>query len=303
MEDLGTQALPDIASATPLSGIRQRWTLEDIPWHEVNREAIEDDELLFYLVVTASFIETATDTYARNLAKHFDGDPHVTAWLEQRWQPEEMQHGRALRCYVQVVWPALDWHEVYRGFFAEFSAKCRSDGLEATHCLEAVSRCMVEMGTASYYTTLSRLSPEPVLELLASLIREDEVRHYKYFYRFFRHYREREGMGRLRILAAILRRLRMMDVGDSSVALKHAYLARYPRARFDRQVYRDIQSRVRRLMQRDFPLDMSMKMTLKPLDLGPSTQQAILSSLTFLSRHLLHNPAESVLKRLSAGLS
>jgi hypothetical protein len=303
MEDRGTHVLPALASATPLSGIRQRWTLEDIPWHEVDHEAIEGDELLFYLVVTASFIETATDTYARNLTRHFDGDPQVTAWLEQRWQPEELQHGRALRCYVQVVWPGLDWHDVYRRFFSEFSAKCRDDGLEATHCLEAVSRCMVEMGTASYYTTLNRLSPEPVLELLAGLIREDEVRHYKYFYRFFLHYREREGMGRLRILAAILRRLRMMDVGDSSIALKHAYLARYPRASFDRKVYRDIQARIRGLMQRDFPLHMSMKMALKPLDLSPRTQQAVLSSLTFLSRRLLHSPAGGTLRRLNTSLS
>ena len=34
------------------------------------------------------------------------------------------------------------------------------------------SRCVVEMGTASYYTTLSRASPEPVLSLLTRRIVE-----------------------------------------------------------------------------------------------------------------------------------
>ncbi len=279
---------PGIVSPTVLSGIRQRWTLLDIPWGQIDRVSMAgQEELLFYLVVSASFIETATDTYTQNLVDHYAGDDQVTAWLEQRWEVEELQHGRALRRYAELTWPRLDWSASYRAFFSEFSAKCQDDGLESSRCLEAVSRCLVEAGTASYYTALSRLSPEPVLTTLASLIREDEVRHYKYFYRYFQSYREREHRGRLRIFLAIVRRLRMMDMGDSYIALKHAYLAWNPGAAFDRPTYRKVQTRIRHLMGPHFPLEMSARMSLKPLDLSPRVQKMLVPLLVFLCHRLL----------------
>ena len=255
---------------------------------------VADRELLFYLVTTASFIETATDTYARNLIEHYAGDGDATAWLEQHWQHEELQHGRALRRYVQTAWPDVDWERVYQAFFTEFSATCVVEALEAGRCLEMVSRCIVEMGTASYYTALSRLSPEPVLSRLAGLIREDEVRHYKYFYHYFLRYRER--LGRRKIFGAILRRLRMIDGADSSIALKHAYAIRHPGALFDNRVYRRIQKQARYLMGPNFPHEMSVKMTLKPLDLNPRLQKLLVPSITVASRCLLWGETANLFK-------
>ena len=274
----------------------QRWTLDDIPWQSICPETLADQELLFYLVTTASFIETATDTYARNLIEYYSDDPEITAWLDQHWQHEELQHGRALKRYVQIAWPGFDWDRVYREFFAEFSANCKMEALEHIRCLEMTSRCIVEMGTASYYTTLSRLSPEPVLSRIATLIREDEVRHYKYFYRYFLRYREREGLGRQPVLKAILRRLHMIDGEDSSIALKHAYAIRHPGAPFDNRVYRKIQRQGRHLMGRCFPHTMSVKMTLKPLGLNPRVQTLLLPIIALSSRYLLWGEALTLLQ-------
>lgn len=269
------------------SPTHQRWTLDDIPWQSLDPALVTNQELLFYLLTSASFIETATDTYAHNLIEYYAGDEETTAWLEQHWQHEELQHGRALKRYVQTAWPDFDWDKVYQAFFAEFSANCVIEALEPSRCLEMVSRCIVEMGTASYYTTLSRLSPEPVLRQLTQLIREDEVRHYKYFYRYFLRYRECENTGRWKILRTILRRLRMIDGEDSSIALKHAYGILHPGAPFDNRLYRVIQKRARYLMGPQFPHGMSVKMTLNPLDLHPRVQKTVAPMITFLSRHLL----------------
>ncbi|MGB9428418.1 MAG: ferritin-like domain-containing protein [Gammaproteobacteria bacterium] len=284
------------SSVTRRSPAHQRWRLDDIPWQSIDRAAVADREMLFYLVTTASFIETATDTYARNLIEYYAGDAEATAWLEQHWQHEELQHGRALKRYVQTAWPDFDWDKVYQKFFAEFSANCVVEALEPSRCLEMVSRCIVEMGTSSYYTSLSRLSPEPVLGLLAGLIREDEVRHYKYFYRYFLRYRERENLGRRKIFRAILRRLRMIDGDDSSIALKHAYGIRHPGAPFDNRLYRIIQKRGRYLMGPHFPHDSSVKMTLKPLDLNPRVQKILVPIIVFLSRCLLWGESGALLK-------
>ncbi|MGH8377636.1 MAG: ferritin-like domain-containing protein [Gammaproteobacteria bacterium] len=284
------------SSVTRRSPAHQRWSLDDIRWHSIDRSALADGEMLFYLVTTASFIETATDTYARNLIEYYAGDTEATAWLEQHWQHEELQHGRALKRYVQTAWPDFDWDQVYQAFFAEFSANCVVEALEPSHCLEMVSRCIVEMGTSSYYTCLSALSPDPVLSLLTRLIREDEVRHYKYFYHYFLRYREREQVGRWSIFKAVLRRLRMIDGEDSSIALKHAYGIRHPGAPFDDRLYRAIQKRGRHLMGPHFPHEMSVKMTLKPLDLNPRVQKAVVPVIAFLSRCLLWGEGRMLFK-------
>lgn len=273
--------------------LRQRWTLDDIPWGRIDADAMLGQEVLFYLVLGASFIETATDTYTRNLVEHYNGDPDISLWLSGRWQHEELQHGSALRRYAEIAWPHIDWPGTYARFFAEFAAKCADDTLEPSRALEAVSRCIVEMGTASYYLTLSRLSPDPVLARLAGLIREDEVRHYKYFLRYFHAYRDKEKTGRLRIFRTILRRLRMIDMSDSSIALKHAYGMRHPGAPYDRHIYRELQKKIRHAMGRRFPIEMSAKMTLKPLDLSPSLQKTLLSVLNPISRYMLGTSREA----------
>lgn len=267
----------------------QGWTLDDIPWDEIDRQVMAGEEILFYLVTTASFVESATDTYTHNLVEYYAGDPEIASWLQDHWLAEELQHGHALRRYVQLTWPFFDWDEVYAGFFEEFSVKCASDGLESDRCLEAVSRCIVEMGTSSYYTAIAGLSPDPVLKRLAGLIREDEIRHYKYFYRFFGIYRQREGTGRTQVLRAILRRLRMLDFEDSAIALKHAYAIQHPGVRFDRHRYREVQRRIREALSADFPVQMSAKMTLKPLDLNYFVQKAALFAIEVASHRLLPN--------------
>ena len=263
------------------------WDIRDIPWHEVRRTEVAGDDVLFYLVLSASFIESATDTYTSNLVGFFHDDREVSAWLRSRWEREELQHGAALRRYAETAWPEIDWQAAYASFFDEFSEKCVGDGLESSRCLETVSRCIVEMGTASYYSALSAVSPDPVLRQLATLIRRDEVRHYKYFYRYFRAYWKREHPGRLGVLRAIFRRMRMMDSSDSNIALKHAYLLRHPGAHYDAFVYRKLQKQIRLAMGANFPVEMSAKMTLKPLDLSPTIQKTALSLLTPLARFML----------------
>src|SRR5438067_9790049 len=136
------------------------------------------------------------------------------------------------------------------------------------------SRCVVETGTASYYTTLSRASPEPVLAGLARHIVEDEVRHYKHFYRFFRRYRAIENPSRAEVVPALWRRLRMSGGDDSFIVLKHVYASRHPEARFDARLYRSLRRECRDLVRNHFPHEMSVRMLLKPLALGPRAQRA-----------------------------
>ena len=262
----------------------QRWTLDDIPWHAVQREAVGAHEELFYLVSVASFIEITTDLYTRNLIEYFAGDAEVIDWLQNHWEHEELQHGQALKRYVQTAWPEFDWERAYRAFFEEYSRCCKVELLEPTRSMEMAARCVVEMGTAAFYTTLNRLSRDTVLSELTQHIREDEVRHYKHFYHYFRAYRAHEGAGRGRTLRALWHRLKMIDGEDGLIAMKHVYLGRHPGQVFDKHVYRDLRRRCRRAAARYFPHEMSMKMLIKPLDLSPRFQHVALPILTGVAR-------------------
>lgn len=239
------------------------------------------------MVASASFMEWTTDLYTQNLIDFFRGDDEVTAWLKAYWLPEELQHGRALRRYVETAWPDFNWAEVYRKFLEEFEAYCQPEGLETARSLEMASRCVVETGTAAYYTTLSRASPEPVLALLARRIADDEVRHYKHFYRFFRNYRAAEKPGPAVLIPALYRRLCMTGGEDSYVVLKHVHGARHPAAEFNGRTYRMLRRRGRRLLRRHFPYQMGVRMLLKPLGFGPQTQRIALPLAEAVARRFV----------------
>jgi len=265
---------------------RQHWSLDDIPWHAIRRDAVAPAETLFYLLASASLMESATDLYTENLVDYFAGDEEITSWLEQYWLPEELQHGRALRRYVEAAWPQFDWEPARRRFVEEFRPFCDT-ALESTRTLEMASRCVVEMGTASYYRTLSHASPDPVLAMLTGHIAEDEVRHYKHFYRYFRRYQDTETPGRAAVLAALWRRLRMTGGDDSYIVLKHVYRTRHPGQPFDVEAYRRVRRQCRALLHDHFPHEMSVRMLLKPLGLGPRTQRMTLPMIAAVARRVV----------------
>jgi hypothetical protein len=265
---------------------RRHWSLDDIPWHGIRRDAVAGNRGFFHLIAGASLMESATDVYTENLVDFFAGDEEVILWLEQDWLPEELQHGRALRRYVETAWPHFDWEPAFERFVEEFRPFCDTS-LEATRALEMASRCVVETGTASYYTTLSRASPDPVLAILARRIAEDEVRHYKHFYRFFRKYRDAERPSKAAVVPALWRRLRMTAGNDSFIVLKHVYNGRDPERPFDNRTNRVLRRESRDLVRNHFPHEMSVRMLLKPLSLGPRTQRLALPVAIALARQLV----------------
>lgn len=279
-------AANDTVAGTDRSSARQRWSLGDIPWHAIRHDAVAQSTGFFYLVASASLMESATDLYTKNLIDYFADDEEVTSWLENYWLPEELQHGRALRRYVEAAWPEFDWDPVFRRFVEEFRPFC-DVALESARSLEMASRCVVETGTAGYYMTLSRASPDPVLSILTRRIVEDEVRHYKYFYRFFRKYRDAETPSRGKIIPALWRRLRMSGGDDSFIVLKHVYGARYPGDPFHIGVYRGLRRECRDLVRDHFPHEMSVRMLLKPLALGPRIQRAAVPIAVALARRVV----------------
>jgi hypothetical protein len=266
---------------------KPHWTLGDIDWPSLRRDLVANDEAIFYLIGGASFVEATTDLYTRNLIDYFAGDAEITGWLKAHWLPEELQHGQALRRYIQFAWPDFDWDAVYERFLPEFTQQCVEDGVEKTRSREMASRCIVEMGTSSYYRTLSQMTGEPVLSDLTRRIADDEVRHYKHFYSYLQKYRRREGQRRTGIAGALWNRLRMIDGEDSRIAMRHIYEARNSGRMLDSRGLRRMRRGWRALIHPHFPHRMCVQMLLKPLDLGPRTHRAALPLFEAIARRVV----------------
>lgn len=267
---------------------RQHWNVNTVDWAAIRCDLLSGaPDILFYLVAASSFLEATTEHYTANLVVQFRGDDEITSWLERSWLPEELQHGRVLRRYVEAVWRDFPWDGVYDAFLTEFAAHCCSEELEPTRCREMASRCVVEMGTAGYYTMLSRLSPEPVLAAVARHIAEDEIRHYKHFLRYFHRYRQTERTGRLAVGKALSNRLRMIANQDSAIAMKHLYHARHPGEPFNRRVYKRLRHSSRQLISPHFPYRMCVEMLLAPLGLPPRARRIAVPIAAMLARRLV----------------
>jgi rubrerythrin len=266
---------------------RVRWSLDSIDWQALRHDAVVGNEAIFYMIAAASFVEATTDLYTRNLIDYFADDEEITEWLETHWLPEELQHGQALRRYVQLAWPDFDWDSVYTKFVPEFAAQCADDGVEPTRIREMASRCVVEMGTSGYYRTLSRMTDDPVLTTLAQRIADDEINHYKHFYRYLRKYQALDGQHRVAIGRALWNRLRMIDGADSRIAMQHIYRERHPGKPFDARIYRELRRGSRSLIQAHFPHRMCVQMLLKPLGLGPRAHRVALPVIEAMARRVV----------------
>jgi hypothetical protein len=247
---------------------RAPWRLSDIDYAAIDRSQVINDPTLLTLVTMASFVETGSDLYAHVLISYFDQDPEVAGWLAQSWEHEEVQHGAALRKYVEHVWPDFDWRTVYDTFFEEYAKTCTLPDLEPSHGLELAARCVVEMGTATLYSSLHDYVQEPVLKDLAARIYADEVRHYKHFYRYFRRYQQRERHGRWRVGRTLAKRMFASRDDDGYCAYRHVWRA--TRTSEGGSVEGDYQAfldRVGTLARRHAPRELPVDMLLRPLQL------------------------------------
>jgi hypothetical protein len=264
------------------------WSLDDIPLHCVDAARVRSNEELFLLLAGASFVETASDLYTRNLVEQFRGDPEVSSWLTGQWEPQELQHGRALRAYVNRAWPEFDWQKAFAAFLAEHSQRNTPDELETRPGLEMAARCVVEMGTSTYYAAIRSISDEPVLGRLVRAIQRDEVDHYKHFYRYFRRYNASERNSRALILGALARRLRVILRSDVERGSWYPYRAVHPHAARDGREFRRAVARTTTLVRRHYPASMAVKMLLKPLALSPALNRLTHGTVRLAQRLILH---------------
>jgi hypothetical protein len=181
------------------------WMLDDIPWERFDRAAVDPE--IVRIVKAASLVEYNGGAYAHHLCRIFADDRGFQA-AARRWGEEEIRHGEALGRWAALADPEFDFAAAFRrfqaGYRVDFDIAFSRRGSRSG---EMVARCMVEVGTSSYYAALRDAAREPVLREICRNIAADEVRHYKLFYRQLGRCLEAERIGFCQRLRIALRRI------------------------------------------------------------------------------------------------
>ncbi|MEQ8639272.1 MAG: ferritin-like domain-containing protein [Alphaproteobacteria bacterium] len=195
------------------------WSLEDIRWDRFDPLRVNPEVLR--IVKAAANVEHNGADYGRYLCNVFHDDPAFQQ-AALTWAHEEVQHGRALARWAGLADPDFDFDTCFQRFRDGFSLTLdATESIRGSRAAELLSRCIVEVGTSSYYSALAEASDEPVLREICQNIAADELRHYKLFYSHLRRYLKQEKISRLRRFMVAARRI--TETEDDELA--YAYYA------------------------------------------------------------------------------
>jgi hypothetical protein len=137
------------------------WTLDDIPWDDVDRSALDPGTVA--LIKAACMVEHNGADYATYLCNVFRGDDEFCA-VARQWAEEEVQHGRALRRWAEIADPDFDFDAAFAKFTEGYQLPLQATAsVRGSRTGELIARCVVEVGTSSYYSALRDSVAEPVL--------------------------------------------------------------------------------------------------------------------------------------------
>ena len=178
----------------------KHWQIEDIAWDRFEPSQVDPE--LVPLVKAAAMVERNGTEYAVYLARVFNDDPDFKQATDN-WAVEEVQHGDALGRWAMLADPLWDFPTAFQRYRDGYKLPLDVDSsVRGSRTGELIARCIVEIGTSSYYTAMGENATEPVLQQVCHLIAADEYRHFKLFYDHMKRYLGREDIGvltRLRI--------------------------------------------------------------------------------------------------------
>jgi rubrerythrin len=248
------------------------WTLDDIPWDRFDPTRLDPE--IVRIVKAAGLVEHNGAAYARHLCRIFADD---AAFQEtaRRWGEEEVQHGRALARWATLADPQFDFAKAFARFQAGFQVDFDSDrSRRGSRAGEMVARCIVEIGTSTYYTALSEAVAEPVLREICRHIAADELRHYRLFYKSLDRLLATERIGRIGRLRVALGRV--VESEDDELAYAY-YAANEDGLPYDRRRYVGAYARRAFALYRPHHVERGVAMLLKAVGLTPNRRLSLIA--------------------------
>lgn len=256
------------------------WTLDDIPWDRFEPDRVDPDQEK--IIRAAAMVEYNAADYVAYLENVFPDDDEFRE-AARDWGVEEAQHGAALARWAGLADPDFDFEARFARFREGFRPDVNADeSIRGSRSGELVARCMVEVGTSSYYTALGDSTEEPVLEVVCRRIAADELRHYKLFYVHLKRYLEREGLNRFQRLRIAFGRITETEDDE----LSYAYFAANETGEaYDRETANRAYMQRAIRYYRDPHLDRALAMIFKAVGLKPRSR--LFSAASFGARWMM----------------
>ena len=192
------------------------WAPQDIPWQSFDPARVDTD--IVKLVKAAAMVEKNSADYATYLCNVF-GDDAAFQNAARHWAREEVQHGDVLGRWAEMADPDFDFAARFETFQRGYRIDLeRVSSVRGSRAGELVARCVVEVGTSSYYSALGDSVDEPVLKAICGRIAGDEFRHYKLFHSHLQRYQEAERPSRWAKVKVVAGRIAESDDDELSYA-------------------------------------------------------------------------------------
>jgi rubrerythrin len=192
------------------------WVPEDIPWNSFDPARVDPE--VVKLVKAAAMVERNSADYATYLCNIFPDDAAFRK-AARHWAQEEIQHGDVLSRWAAMADPDFDFPARFETFRQGYRIPVDSAiSVRGSQSGELLARCVVEVGTSSYYSALRDAVDEPVLKAICACIADDELRHYKLFHSYLGRYQARERPSRWAKIKVVLGRIAESDDDELSYA-------------------------------------------------------------------------------------
>ncbi len=247
----------------------EHWTLDDIPWEKFDPSRV--NPLILETVKAASLVEANAQDYVAYLCNVFHDRPDLHGAIKQ-WGEEESQHGAALARWAERADPHFDFDRSLRHFRDGYSLPIgATESVRGSQAGELVARCIVEVGTSSFYSSIRDAANEPVLSDICRYIAADEIRHYRLFRDCLDSYREG---GKLPLLVRLKVAFgRIAEAEDDELAYAYysanAAFKNNPPA-YDRKTYAMAYWARAMSLYRQSHIRNAVKLVFKAVDLNPA---------------------------------
>lgn len=271
----------------------EKWKFEDIDWSLFDPQKVNPETLR--VIKAGSVVEHNGSDYGLYLKSVFKGDDFFQREIDS-WSQDEVKHGEVLAHWVKMVDPTYNFKERFTAYVEGYPIDIHAqESIRGSRASELLTRCMVEIGTSSFYSAVRDGTDEPLLKQICHKIAADELRHYKLFYTHFQRYQAHERLHLFKRFKIALGRL--FENEDDELAFAY-YTANKETAPYNRQHYTRVYGKAVYTYYQKIHVDRGMALFCKAIGLNP--QGWVHKGLSFLAFMVLSKKAKAYARKLSA---
>lgn len=271
-----------------------KWKFEDIDWSLFDPRKVNPE--IVRVLKAGSVVEHNGSDYGLYLKGVFAGDKLFEKEIDS-WSKDEIKHGKVLAHWVTLADPSYNFEERFKAYVAGFPIDIHAEeSIRGSRGSELLTRCMVEIGTSSFYSAVRDATDEPLLKQICHKIAADELRHYKLFYTHFQRYQAQEKLSFRKRLEVALGRL--FENEDDELAFAY-YTANKETAPYNCKHYTQVYGKAVYNYYQKIHVDRGMALFCKAVGLNP--QGWLHKGLAFLAFTILSRKAKAYARALSGG--